>query len=86
MLRKKKNKRGIINEEVPHVSEACARKQVICGAVGFILGLVLTNIFRPGSEQLLEMLVVIGVVSSFTLGGMKLAKWMDGHPIKFRGW
>lgn len=76
MLRKKKSKRGIINEDIPHVSKTNARRQVLCGGIGFLIGLVLVVSFRPGSVYLLEMFVVIGVVASCTLGGMKFAQWI----------
>ena len=77
MLRKKKSKRGIIDEDIPKVSVSNARRQVIYGLTGFVLGVLFAINFRPGTAHLLEMIVLIGVVASCTLGGMKLANWVD---------
>ena len=53
MRRKKKSKRGIIDEDIPEVSENEARRQVIYGGIGFVVSLVLVLVFRPGTEHLL---------------------------------
>ena len=73
MRRKKKSKRGIIDEDIPEVSESEARRQVIYGGIGFVVSLVLVLVFRPGTEHLLEMIILIGFVASSTFGWMKLA-------------
>ena len=70
MRRKKKSKRGIIDEDIPEVSESEARRQVIYGGIGFVVSLVLVLVFRPGTEHLLEMIILIGFVASSTFGGM----------------
>ena len=85
MLRKKKSKRGIIDEYVPEVPEDQAKRQVIYGSVGFILSFILVLLFRPGSDHLLEMIVLIGFVASSTLGGMKMANWIDSRQYKLKG-
>ena len=77
MMRRKKSKRGIIDEDIPHVSGNEARRQVVYGGVGFVLSLVLVLIFRPGTDHLLEMFVLIGFVASSTMGGMKLASYVE---------
>ena len=79
MHRRKKSKRGIIDEDIPRVSQANARRQVIYGAIGFALGLAVVTSLRPRTGYLLEMLVLIGVVASCTLSGMKLAQWIDAN-------
>ena len=61
MMRRMKSKRGIIDEDIPRVSENEARRQVVYGGVGFILSLVLVLMFRPGTDHLLEMFVLIGL-------------------------
>jgi hypothetical protein len=63
MRRKKKSKRGIIDEDIPEVSENEARRQVIYGGIGFVVSLVLVLVFRPGTEHLLEMIILIGFVA-----------------------
>ena len=77
MMRRKKSKRGIIDEDIPHVSGNEARRQVVYGGVGFVLSLVLVLMFRPGTDHLLEMFILIGFVASSTLGGMKLASYVE---------
>ena len=77
MMRRKKSKRGIIDEDIPHVSGNEARRQVVYGGVGFVLSLVLVLMFRPGTDHLLEMFVLIGFVASSTMGGMKLASYVE---------
>ncbi len=77
MMRRKKSKRGIIDEDIPRVSKNEARRQVVCGGIGFVLSLGLVLLFRPGTDHLLEMFVLIGLVASSTLGGMKLASYLE---------
>lgn len=85
MRRKKKSKRGIIDEDIPEVSENEARRQVIYGGVGFVVSLVLVLVFRPGTEHLLEMIILIGIVASSTFGGMKLASWVESKNYNLKG-
>ena len=85
MRRKKKSKRGIIDEDIPEVSESEARRQVIYGGIGFVISLVLVFVFRPGTEHLLEMIILIGFVASSTFGGMKLASWVESKNYNLKG-
>ena len=85
MRRKKKSKRGIIDEDIPEVSESEARRQVIYGGIGFVISLVLVLAFRPGTEHLLEMIILIGFVASSTFGGMKLASWVESKNYNLKG-
>ncbi|MBT6287958.1 hypothetical protein OAM79_03305 [Litorivicinus sp.] len=85
MRRKKKSKRGIIDEDIPEVSENEARRQVIYGGIGFVVSLVLVLVFRPGTEHLLEMIILIGFVASSTFGGMKLASWVESKNYNLKG-
>ena len=85
MRRKKKSKRGIIDEDIPEVSENEARRQVIYGGIGFAVSLVLVLVFRPGTEHLLEMIILIGFVASSTFGGMKLASWIESKNYNLKG-
>jgi hypothetical protein len=83
--RKKKSKRGIIDEDIPTVSENEARRQVIYGAIGFIISCVLVVLFRPGTDHLIETIVLIGIVASSTFGGMKLASWLESKQYNLKG-
>ena len=85
MRRKKKSKRGIIDEDIPTVSENEARRQVIFGGIGFIISCVLVVLFRPGTEHLIETIVLIGIVATCTFGGMKLASWLESKQYKLKG-
>ena len=85
MRRRKKSKRGIIDEDIPTVSENEARRQVIYGAIGFIISCVLVVLFRPGSDHLIETIVLIGIVASSTFGGMKLANWLESKQYNLKG-
>ena len=85
MRRKKKSKRGIIDEDIPEVSENEARRQVIYGGIGFVVSLVLVLVFRPGTEHLLEMIILIGFVASSTFGGMNLASWIESKNYNLKG-
>ncbi len=85
MRRKKKSKRGIIDEDIPTVSENEARRQVLYGAIGFIISCVLVVLFRPGSDHLIETIVLIGIVASSTFGGMKLASWLESKQYNLKG-
>ena len=85
MRRKKKSKRGIIDEDIPEASESEARRQVIYGGIGFVVSLVLVLVFRPGTEHLLEMIILIGFVASSTFGGMKLASWVESKNYNLKG-
>ena len=85
MRRKKKSKRGIIDEDIPEVSESEARRQVIYGGIGFVISLVLVLVFRPGTEHLLEMIILIGFVASSTFGGMKIASWVESKNYNLKG-
>ena len=83
--RKKKSKRGIIDEDIPTLSENEARRQVIYGAIGFIISCVLVVLFRPGTDHLIETIVLIGIVASSTFGGMKLASWLESKQYNLKG-
>ncbi len=85
MMRRKKSKRGIIDEDIPRVSENEARRQVLYGGTGFVVSLVLVLLFRPGTDHLLEMFILIGLVASSTLGGMKLASYLETKHYHLRG-
>ena len=85
MRRKKKSKRGIIDEDIPEVSESEARRQVIYGGISFVVSLVLVLVFRPGTEHLLEMIILFGFVASSTFGGMKLASWVESKNYTLKG-
>ncbi|MEC8126425.1 MAG: hypothetical protein VX064_02210 [Pseudomonadota bacterium] len=85
MRRRKKSKRGIIDEDIPTVSENEARRQVLYGAIGFIISCVLVVLFRPGSDHLIETIVLIGIVASSTFGGMKLANWLESKQYNLKG-
>ena len=85
MRRKKKSKRGIIDEDLPEISESNARLQVIYGSIGFFVSFTAVLLFRPGTEHLLEMLVLIGIVASSTLGSMKLASWIETKQFNIKG-
>ena len=84
-MRRKKSKRGIIDEDIPEVSEANAKRQVLYGGAGFVISLALVLLFRPGTEYLLEMIVMIGVVAPVTSFGMKSADWVDSKEFNLRG-
>ena len=85
MRRKKKTKRGIIDEDIPTVSETEAKRQVIYGGIGFVASCLLVVLFRPGTDHLLEMIVLIGIVASSTFGGMRLASWLESRQRNFKG-
>lgn len=85
MMRRKKSKRGIIDEDIPRVSENEARWQVVYGGIGFVVSLVLALLFRPGTDHLLEMFVLIGFVASSTLGSMKLASYVETKQNNLQG-
>ena len=85
MRRKKKSKRGIIDEDIPTVSDNEARRQVLYGAIGFIISGVLVVLFRPGTDHLIETIVLIGIVASSTFGGMKLASWLESKQYNLKG-
>lgn len=85
MRRRKKSKRGIINEDIPTVSDNEARRQVLYGAIGFIISVVLVVLFRPGTDHLIETIVLIGIVASSTFGGMKLASWLESKQYNLKG-
>jgi hypothetical protein len=83
--RRKKSKRGIIDEDIPTVSENEARRQVLYGAIGFVISCVLVVLFRPGTDHLIETIVLIGIVASSTFGGMKLASWLESKQYNLKG-
>ena len=85
MRRRKKSKRGIIDEDIPTVSENEARRQVLYGAIGFVISCVLVVLFRPGTDHLIETIVLIGIVASSTFGGMKLANWLESKQYNLKG-
>lgn len=85
MRRRKKSKRGIIDEDIPTVSDNEARRQVLYGAIGFIISGVLVVLFRPGTDHLIETIVLIGIVASSTFGGMKLANWLESKQYNLKG-
>ena len=85
MRRRKKSKRGIIDEDIPTVSENEARRQVLYGAIGFIISCVMVVLFRPGTDHLIETIVLIGIVASSTFGGMKLASWLESKQYNLKG-
>ncbi len=85
MRRRKKSKRGIIDEDIPTVSENEARRQVLYGAIGFVISCVLVVLFRPGTDHLIETIVLIGIVASSTFGGMKLASWLESKQYNLKG-
>ena len=85
MRRKKKSKRGIIDEDIPTVSENEAKRQVIYGGIGFIASFILVLLFRPGTDHLIEMIILIGIVASSTFGGMKLASWVESKQYNLKG-
>ena len=85
MRRKKKTKRGIIDEDIPTVSETEAKRQVICGGIGFVVSCLLVLLFRPGTDHLLEMIILIGIVASSTFGGMRLASWLESRQRNLKG-
>ena len=77
MRRKKKSKRGIIDEDLPVVSESNAKKQVIFGSTAFVVSSAIVWLRAPGSGQLLETLIILGVIASSTVGGMQFGDWLD---------
>lgn len=85
MRRKKKSKRGIIDEDIPSVSESEAKRQVIYGGIGFVVSCFLVVLFRPGTDHLMEMIILIGIVASSTFGGMKLASWVESKQYNLKG-
>lgn len=85
MRRKKKSKRGIIDEDIPTVSESEAKRQVIYGGIGFVVSCFLLVFFRPGTDHLMEMIILIGIVASSTFGGMKLASWVESKQYNLKG-
>ena len=85
MHRKKKTKRGIIDEDIPAVSETEAKRQVIYGGIGFAVSFLLVVLFRPGTDHLLEMIILIGIVASSTFGGMRLASWLESRQRNLKG-
>ncbi|MGB1848862.1 MAG: hypothetical protein ACPHT7_00370 [Litorivicinaceae bacterium] len=85
MRRKKKTKRGIIDEDIPAVSETEAKRQVIYGGIGFVVSCLLVVLFRPGTDHLLEMIILIGIVASSTFGGMRLASWLESKQRNLKG-
>ena len=85
MRRKKKSKRGIIDEDIPTVSEGEAKRQVIYGGIGFVVSCFLVVFFRPGTDHLMEMIILIGIVASSTFGGMKLASWVESKQYNLKG-
>ncbi len=85
MRRKKKTKRGIIEEDIPAVSETEAKRQVIYGGIGFAVSCLLVVLLRPGTDHLLEMIILIGIVASSTFGGMRLASWLESRQRNLKG-
>ena len=85
MRRKKKTKRGIIDEDIPTVSETEAKRQVIYGGIGFAVSCLLVLFLRPGTDHLLEMIILIGIVASSTFGGMRLASWLESRQRNLKG-
>ena len=85
MRRKKKTKRGIIDEDIPAVSETEAKRQVIYGGIGFAVSCFLVVLLRPGTDHLLEMIILIGIVASSTFGGMRLASWLESRQRNLKG-
>ena len=85
MRRKKKSKRGIIDEDIPSVSESEAKRQVIYGGVGLVGSCFVVVLFRPGTDHLMEMIILIGIVASSTFGGMKLASWVESKQYNLKG-
>ena len=85
MRRKKKTKRGIIDEDIPTVSATEAKRQVIYGGIGFAVSCLLAVFFRPGTDHLLEMIILIGIVASSTFGGMRLASWLESRQRNLKG-
>lgn len=77
MRRKKKSKRGIIDEDLPVVSESNAKKQVIFGLTTFVISSAVVWLLAPGSGQLLETLIILAVIASSTVGGMRFGDWLD---------
>jgi len=70
---RRRAKKPLISNEIPVVTEATAKRQVIFGTVGFVLSLGCVLAFRPGSGEMIELVALIGIVSSATVGAMKLA-------------
>ena len=85
MRRKKKTKRGIIDEDIPAVSATEAKRQVIYGGIGFAVSCLLVVLSRPGTDHLLEMIILIGIVASSTFGGMRLASWLESRQRNLKG-
>ena len=85
MRRKKKTKRGIIDEDIPAVSETEAKRQGIYGGIGVAFSCLLVVVFRPGTDHLLEMIILIGIVASSTFGGMRLASWLESKQRNLKG-
>ena len=85
MRRKKKTKRGIIDEDIPTVSETEAKRQVIYGGIGFAVSCLRVVLSRPGTDHLLEMIILIGIVASSTFGGMRLASWLESRQSNLKG-
>lgn len=73
----KRTKRSLFKADLPEVSEAHAKREVLLGLTGFCIGLAGFFVLRPQTGHWFELLVGVAVVSSLTLGGMKLAAWMD---------
>lgn len=70
-------KRSLFKADLPEVSEDKAKREVLWGGSGFALGLVLFLVLRPHSGHFIELMVGVAVVSSLTLGGMKIATWLE---------
>jgi Na+(H+)/acetate symporter ActP len=42
-------------------------------------------LFRPGTDHLIETIILIGIVASSTFGGMKLASWVESKQYNLKG-
>ena len=81
----KAQQKSKVDEDIPAVSETEAKRQVIYGGIGFAVSCLLVVLFRPGTDHLLEMIILIGVVASSTFGGMRLASWLESRQRNLKG-
>ncbi len=76
---KRGTKRNYFKADLPEVSEEHAKREVILGGLGFLIGLGAFLALRPHSGHWIELMVGVAVCATLTLGGMKLAAWIEHY-------
>lgn len=78
----RRTKRNYFKADLPEVSEELAKREVILGGFGLCVGLGGFLLLRPHSGHWIELMVGIAVCATLTLGGMKLAAWIEHRTDK----